>query len=319
MEQNYNERRQVTFHGEGAKLFGIYIVNILLTFFTLGLYYPWAKAAMLKYLYEETEFEKSRFTFHGTGKEMFIGFIKAIGIILAIYCVLFLALLSKEPLVMLFGMLVFYAALVLLIPVAIHGSLRYRMSRSSWRGIHFGYRGDLKEFVRIFVIGSLLTLFTFGIYSFWLIIEIRKYIFKHLRFGNLTFSYEGDGGAFFVLNLKGYFLSVITLGIYSFWYVKDLFNYYIDNIRMYQDDKKLTFRSNATPGGYFRLIAGNILIILFTLGLGTPWAIVRTLHFVFNNIVIEGALDVNAIRQTEENYQDATGEDLADMIDIGLV
>jgi uncharacterized membrane protein YjgN (DUF898 family) len=319
MEQSYNERRQVTFHGEGAKLFGIYIVNILLTFFTLGLYYPWAKAAMLKYLYEETEFEQSRFTFHGTGREMFVGFIKAIGIILAIYCVLFLAILSNKPAVILIGMLIFYGALLLLIPVAIHGSLRYRMSRSSWRGIHFGYRGDLKEFVRVFVIGSLITIFTLGIYSFWLIIEIRKYIFKHLRFGNLTFSYEADGGTFFVLHLKGYFLLVITLGIYSFWYVRDLFNYYIDNIRMYQDDKKLTFRSNATAGGYFKLIVGNILIILFTLGLGTPWAIVRTLNFVFSNIVIEGALDVNAIRQTEESYKDATGEDLADMIDIGLV
>jgi uncharacterized membrane protein YjgN (DUF898 family) len=319
MEQHYKETRQVTFHGEGAKLFGIYMINILLTFFTLGLYYPWAKAALLKYLYEETEFEQSRFTFHGTGKEMFIGFIKAFGIFLVIYGVLLLSILSQKPTIMAFGFLFFYAALLLLIPVAIHGSLRYRMSRSSWRGIHFGYRGDLKEFVRIFVIGSLLTIFTLGIYSFWLIIEIRKYIFKHLRFGNLTFSYEGEGGAFFWLNVKGYFLSVITLGVYTFWYVKDLFNYYIDNIRMYQDDKKLIFRSNATAGGYFKLILGNILIILFTLGLGTPWAIVRALHFVFSNIVIEGALDVNAIRQTEENYMDATGEDLADMIDIGLV
>ena len=78
MEQH--ETRQVTFYGEGAKLFGIYIVNILLTLVTLGLYYPWARAALLKYMYEESEFEGSRFTFHGTGKEMFIGFIKAIGI-----------------------------------------------------------------------------------------------------------------------------------------------------------------------------------------------------------------------------------------------
>jgi uncharacterized membrane protein YjgN (DUF898 family) len=319
MEQSQNQSRQVTFHGEGAKLFGVYIVNILITFFTLGLYYPWAKAAILKYVYEETEFEQSRFTFHGTGKEMFIGFIKAIGIILVIYCVLFMSILTKNVTAIIFGVIFFYAALLLLIPVAIHGSLRYRMSRSSWRGIHFGYRGDLKEFVRIFLIGSVLSIFTFGIYSFWLIIEIRKYIFKHLRFGNLTFSYEGEGGAFFWLNIKGYFLSLITLGVYSFWYIKDLFAYYVDNIRLYQDEKRLTFRSTATPGGYFELIAGNLLIILFTLGLGTPWAIARALRFVFKHIIIDGPLDTDAIRQTEESYKDATGEDLADMIDIGLV
>ncbi|MHA4736496.1 YjgN family protein [Dyadobacter sp. MSC1_007] len=319
MEPHYNESRQLTFHGEGAKLFGIYIVNILLTLVTLGLYYPWAKAAMLKYLYEESELEGSRFTFHGTGKEMFIGFIKAIGIFLGIYCILLLAILSKNVTIMSLGLLVFYGALLVLIPIAIHGALRYRTSRSSWRGIHFGYRGDRKEFVNMFIVGSLISIFTLGIYSFWFIIELRKYIFKNLRFGSLTFSYEGDGKAFFWLNVKGYFLSLITLGIYSFWYFKDLFAYYVDNIRMYQGEQQLVFRSTATAGGYFRLIAGNLLIILLTLGLGTPWAIVRAIRFVFSNMIIDGPLDVNAISQTEEDYTDATGEDLADMIDIGLV
>lgn len=319
METQYNETRQVTFNGEGAKLFGIYIVNILLTFVTLGLYYPWAKAALLKYYYEESEFEGSRFTFHGTGKEMFKGFIKAIGIFLGLYCILFAAIFSKNVTIMMLGFGVFYVGLLLLIPVAIHGALRYRTSRSSWRGIHFGYRGDRKEFVNIFIVGSLITLATFGIYSFWLIIEIRKYIFKHLRFGNITFSYEGEGAAFFWLNVKGYFLSILTLGVYSFWYAKDLFAYYVDNIRMYQGDNKVFFRSTATAGGYFSLVIVNLLIIVLTLGLGTPWAIVRAFKFVFSNILIEGPLDVNAIVQTEADYTDATGEDLADMIDIGLV
>jgi uncharacterized membrane protein YjgN (DUF898 family) len=317
MEQH--ETRQVTFHGEGAKLFGIYIVNILLTFVTLGLYYPWARAALLKYMYEESEFEGSRFTFHGTGKEMFIGFIKAIGIFLGLYCILFAAAATRNMAITLIGVAVFYIGFLLLIPIAIHGALRYRASRSSWRGIHFGYRGDRKEFLNMFVVGGLITICTFGIYGAWLAIEIRKYIFKHLRFGSISFSYEGEGGAFFWLNVKGYFLSILTLGIYSFWWVKDLFAYYVNNIRMYQDETRLTFRSTATAGGYFKLIVVNMLIIILSLGLATPWAIVRAMQFVFSNIHIDGPLDVNAIVQTEVDYTDATGEDLADMIDIGLV
>nr|WP_290933665.1 DUF898 family protein [Haliscomenobacter sp.] len=90
MEILDDQNRQLSFWGEGSKLFGIFIVNMLLTLLTLGLYYPWARAATLKYLYQETEFEGSRFTFHGTGKEMFVGFIKAVGIILALYLVLFI-------------------------------------------------------------------------------------------------------------------------------------------------------------------------------------------------------------------------------------
>ncbi|MCF0071890.1 DUF898 domain-containing protein [Dyadobacter sp. CY261] len=319
MELRQNETRQLSFHGEGAKLFGIYIVNILLTFITLGIYYPWAKAALLKYMYEESEFEGSRFTFHGTGNEMFKGFIKAIGIFLGLYCLLFLALLSSSMVVKMLGVAVFYIGLLILIPIAIHGALRYRTSRSSWRGIHFGYRGDRKEFLKMFIVGSLITIFTFGTYGAWFIIEIRKYIFKHLRFGNITFSYEGEGAAFFWLNVKGYFLSIFTLGIYAFWYAKDLFAYYVDNIRMYQGDTKLNFRSTATGGAYFQLVIVNLLIIVLSLGLATPWAIVRAMHFVFNNIHIDGPMDVNSITQTEADYTDATGEDLADMIDIGLV
>ena len=118
--------RQISFHGEGSKLFGIYIVNLLLTIVTLGMYYPWAKAAILQYLYQETEFEGSRFTFHGTGKEMFIGFIKAIGIFIVIYAFLIICILSGKPFIMSIGLLMTYAAFILLIPIAIHGSTKYQ-------------------------------------------------------------------------------------------------------------------------------------------------------------------------------------------------
>ncbi|WP_353722026.1 DUF898 family protein [Dyadobacter sp. 676] len=319
MEQHYKETRQLTFHGEGAKLFGIYIVNLLLTLVTFGLYYPWAKAALLKYMYEESELEGSRFTFHGTGREMFIGFIKAVGIFIGLYCFLIAGTLSDSAVVKLIGFAIFFIGLALLVPIAIHGALRYRTSRSSWRGIHFGYRGDRKEFLKMFVTGSILSVCTLGIYSAWLVIDIRRYIFKHLRFGNLTFSYEGEGAAFFWLNIKGYLLSILTLGIYSFWWAKDLFAYYVNNIRMYQGETRLRFRSTATVGEYFKLIVVNVLIIVLSLGLATPWAVVRAMQFVFSNIHIDGPLNLDAITQTEADYTDATGEDLADMIDIGLV
>jgi len=317
IEQTYS--RQITFYGEGAKLFGIYIVNLLLTIITLGLYYPWAKASVLRYVYQETEFEGSRFAFHGTGREMFKGFIKAIGIFIVLYALLILAIFTKNNVIISFGFLFFYAAILLLVPIAIHGSLKYRMSRTSWRGIHFGYRGDLKEFIQQFVIGGLLTIATLGIYSFWFTINLRRYIFGNIRFGNISFSYLGDGKEYFMLNLKGYFLSFITLGIYFFWFVKDLFAYFINNMRMDQNGNILNFRSTATAGGYFRLIFGNMLIVIFTLGLGTPWATVRTLNFIFANVIIDGVLDADAILQTEMDYKDATGEDISDMMDIGLI
>jgi len=68
----------LTYHGDGKSLFKIYIVNVLLSVITLGVYYPWAKAKLLAYHYSETELENSRFAFLGTGKEIFKGFVKAL-------------------------------------------------------------------------------------------------------------------------------------------------------------------------------------------------------------------------------------------------
>lgn len=317
--ENQPSIRQIRFTGSGKNLFGIYIVNAILTVVTLGLYYPWAKAATLRYLYQETELDGSRFTFHGTGKEMFKGFIKAVAIFGVLYGLLLWATFSEDPTMIFIAAGVFYVGIILLIPVAIHGSMRYKMSRSSWRSIHFGYRGDMKELLKLFVKGILLSIVTLGIYSVWLSINIRKYVIDNVRFGNIKFSYTGNGFDYFVILLQGYLLTIFTLGIYSFWFARDLFRFYVNNIKLEQDEKLIELESTATGGGYFRLLVGNLLIVIFTLGLGTSWATVRTLRFVFSNILIEGDLDLDAVSQTEKAYTDATGEDVADMMDIGLV
>ncbi len=301
---------------QGAELFKIWIVNLLLQMVTLGLYYPWGKANQLQYLYGTTIFENDPLQFHGTGKEMFKGFIKAIICLVIIYGLLFLFTYMGFPFI---GALLFLLCFMSVIPLIIHGSYRYRMSRTSWRGIRFGYRGDKKELYGIFLKGFLLTLITFGIYGSWFVISLRNYIISNIRIGNGKFRYNGDGTDFFVLNIVGYLLTLVTLGIYGFWWQKNLFEYYVNNLSLENGEERIQFRSIATGGGFFSLLVGNILMIIFTLGLATPWVIIRTLNFVFNNIVLEGDLDVNKLVQTEDNYNDATSDDLADLFDFDLV
>jgi len=145
MNELYTESKKFTFHGRSGSYFELQVANWVLTAVTLGIYYPWAKANKLRYLYQKTEFSGSRFTFHGTGKEMFKGFIKAIGLFMLLYAVLIGFALSGDPDLVKIGIGVVYLGTALLIPMALHGSMRYRTSRSSWRGIHFGYRGSLKS------------------------------------------------------------------------------------------------------------------------------------------------------------------------------
>ncbi len=308
---------KLDFLGKGGDFFGILIINWLLTIVTLGFYYPWAKAKRLEYLYNATTLNENSFEFHGTGKEMFKGFIKAIAIFGVLYAILIgFTLVLKMPIV---GVVVFYLAFLAILPIAIHGSYKYRMSRSSWRGIRFGYRGDRNELIQNFLKWIGLTIITFGIYGAWLAINLRNYLIGNIKFGDIKFKYNGDGGDYFILNLKGYFLSIITLGIYIFWWQKDLFEYYINNISLNKEGDKIELESTVTGGGLFKLTIVNLLMIIFTLGLGAAWVEIRTAKYLISNIYLKGTIDLDSISQTEENYKDATGDDIQDMLDMNFV
>jgi uncharacterized membrane protein YjgN (DUF898 family) len=317
--ENLSEKKQtykLEFHGSGKDFFAVTIVNWILTIITLGFYYPWAKAKKLEFLYNSTSLNGDSVSFHGTGKEMFKGFIKAILIFLTLYGLLFLFLYLNLAVI---GILLFYLGFLAIFPLAIHGSYRYRMSRTSWRGIRFGYRGNKKELTVNFLKWLFLTIITFGIYGSWMSINIRKYVLGNIRFGDVEFEYNGDGADYFVLNLKGYFLTIFTLGIYLFWWQKDLFEYYIDNLSLNKDGKEINLNSTVTGVGFLKLEIVNLLLVIFTLGLGYAWAVSRTLKYLFDNIELEGTIDLNTINQTEEDFKDATGEDISDFLDLDFV
>ena len=306
---------QLKFEGDGGEYFGILIVNWLLTLVTLGIYYPWAKAKKLKYTYGVTSIDDNHFSFHGQGKEMFIGMLKFMSLLVALFLVLMLFILLKLPIV---GLIIFYCALFGIIPLAIHGSMRYRMSRTTLRGIRFGYRGDRKTLVIECVKMLLLTLVTLGIYGAWMQMKLRKYLIDNVRYGEVEGRYEGDGFDFFILNLKGYFLTLITLGIYMFWWQKDIFAYYMDNMSFHKDEQEVKITSTVTGGGLFKLQIVNLLLTIVTLGFGYAWVEMRTMKFFTENIQIEGDIDMASITQTEDEYKNAFGEDALDFFDMDL-
>lgn len=304
--------------GSGKELFKVFITNWLLTIITLGIYYPWAKANMLQYFYSNTTLNEEPFKFSGTGKEMFKGFIKAILIIGLIYGIFFVLIGVLElPLI---GMIFFYTAFFALIPFAIHGTLRYRASRSSWRNIRFGYRGELKELLKNCIKWTLFTILTIGFYAPWYEVNLRKYAVGNLRLGNQKFEFKGTGGQYFGIVFIGYFITIITLGIYSFWWIADIFKFYVENTEAYNDkNERVTLKSTLTGGKVFKLLIVNILIIVFTLGFGAPWAITRTYKLYTSSIIISGNINLDAIEQTEADYKNATGEDMGDMLELDIM
>jgi uncharacterized membrane protein YjgN (DUF898 family) len=56
---------------------------------------------------------------------------------------------------------------------------------------------------------------------------------------------------------------------------------------------------------------------LTTLGLGWPWARVRSLRFTCRHLRLEGSFDLSAVRQRARGAT-AVGEGLAGLVDAGL-
>jgi uncharacterized membrane protein YjgN (DUF898 family) len=193
------------------------------------------------------------------------------------------------------------------------------MAKTNWRGIRFGYTGNRSELFLLFIGGLFLTIITLGIYGPWFYMKLRRYIIENIKMGDAQFSYSGKGGDFFVLNLSGYILTIFTLGIYFFWWQRDLFRFFINNLRMHKGDQMVRFQSTASAGDFFSFIIINLLIVVFTLGLGIPWVIIRSLQFVTEHVQIEGNIDLEELQQQQEDYGDAAGEDVIDWLNFDLI
>ena len=300
---------------EGGQYFGLWISNLLLTIFTLGIYYPWAKTKDRKYFYSNTFLGEHPFEYHGTAMELFKGFIKAIAVIIIPYLALVGVILLDKPILTSIAAVIFYLYILIIIPFAIFGSLKYNTSRASWNSIFFRFSGHKKEFVKLFLTNVFLIIISLGFYGAWAGVKIRRYILEHLHLGNINATYKANGLEIFLIHLKGVFLTMFSLGIYSFWYAKNLFNYQIEHTELEQNGTTIQMHSTLTGGDIFGLAITNFVFTVFTLGLATPWIVIRTIKVYLDNISLDDNFKPNEIIQGKiDNYTDATGDDFLDII-----
>ena len=206
------------------------MVNTLLTIVTLGIYYFWAKTRLRGYLFSQTEIEGDRFAYHGTARELLLGTLKAVLVFgVPIYLlnlvrdVLDVPVLVKVAAGMLSAVLFF-----VLFPVAMVGARRYRLGRTSWRGIRFSFRGRAWDMVKIFIVGSFFTGLTFGLYYPFFLVARQVFMVSHSYFGSERFDFSGRGWDLFWPYVKAILLTLPTLGLCWVWYVARKRRYFWD-------------------------------------------------------------------------------------------
>jgi len=307
--------RRPTFHGTGGTLFGIHLVNTLLTLVTFGVYYFWAKTRLRRYLFSQTEIEGDRFAYHGTGRELLLGTLKAalvfgvpIFLLNLIRDVLDVPWVLKGGAGLLSGSLLF-----VLFPVAMVGARRYRLSRTSWRGIRFSFRGHVWELVKIVLVGSILTGLTFGLYYPYLLVKRQTFMIANSYFGSERFDFAGRGRDLFWVYVQAILLTLPTLGLCWVWYIARKRRYFWDHTSF----GPARFSCSVTGGALLGLWVVNLLLLVCTLGIGWPWVRVRNIHFAFRNLALTGPLDLARIQQEAQRVS-PMGEGLSGFFDSGF-
>jgi uncharacterized membrane protein YjgN (DUF898 family) len=283
--------RRLRFHGDGRTLFGIYLKVFVLSAITLGIYFSWGKVRIRQYIYSQTELDGDRFAFHGTGGELFRGGLKAAGILL-----LLLLQMAIWPLVMgdraagIIGEVVLWGGLLCLVPVIMINSWRYRLSRTSFRGIRFAFRGRFDEFARVYIECLIFEIVTLGFYTPYLLANLRKFLVQNTYFDNARFEFDGDEGELFAALVRSILMAPVTLGISNFWFRARKFNYYWSSTSLggARVQAHLSGRDLAV------LKLKNLLLTICTLGIFAAWARVRTIQFMLAGTSIQGTVEPRA-------------------------
>lgn len=314
--------QKVQYHGTGAELFSLMLVNTLLTIVTLGIYSFWGRTKIRQYLYTQTEVADDRFAYHGTGGELLKGWLKAVLILFLLFATMGIVLsivLSQTttpqnpqpPAWIVVFQLVYVAFIGSLTAVAINGARRYRLSRSSWRGIRFWYRGRWQDFLALSIKGAVLTGLTLTLYLPYYRNQSRAFLVNNSRFGSMEFAYDGDGKDLFFSYLKSLLLAIPTLGLSMAWYKAAEHRYFWSNTTL----GPLRLKSVMTGGALLGLVLTNLLLIIGTLGIGMPWALTRAARFLCENVSLMGDIDWATVEQ-QAQLATATGEGLAQGLDV---
>jgi uncharacterized membrane protein YjgN (DUF898 family) len=333
--------QDLVFTGSGKEFFGIWIINVVLSICTLGIYSAWAKVRTKRYFYGNTVLAGSSFAYVANPIAILKGRLIA-GSVFVVYSIVS----SMEPelglLLFLFGMLV--------LPAIIVRSLKFRFRNTEYRGMRFDFKGTTAQAYATYLLGYVVVGITLGLAYPWWARKQSVYLMGGTAFGQSRFVCVARLGVFYkramvVVGGFVFIMSVSFLFIYSatevlapegaaqpsllvssvpllFMFFTFVFlanwiahttNHVIDNTTL----EKITFKSRLTGIGLFRLWFGNLFLLGWSLGLATPWVMVRNARYrIEHTSVVAG--DVDALIASRTQPVSSLSDEMAELFDVDL-
>lgn len=315
------------FHGTGKEYFGVWIVNILLTVITLGIYSAWAKVRNNQYFYGNTELEGASFQYLASPIAILKGRIIA-----------FVALLIYTVITEMFPIagLLLVLALLIAMPWMVTRGVKFHAINSAYRNIRFDFHGTYGQAFMVLFVWPLLTLLTLGLLAPMAVRRMHKFMVENARYGTAAFTWTGTDGTYYRFFGKALLILLATIvaafvtasfihpalapvvGMIGYLALFGYFQAGMTNLMMnHAELQSHGFSSELEPGRMVWLILSNSLLIVLTLGLFIPWAKVRVASYraTQTHMAVQGNLD-NFVA-AEAQRTSALGDEMGEAFDVG--
>jgi uncharacterized membrane protein YjgN (DUF898 family) len=187
---------QVTFTGDRQSFFSLVMRGAGLEMITVGFYRFWLTTDIRRHLWSHTVVDGDGAEYTGRGKELLIGFLIAMAILVPISIGYFALTLVAEEM-QAFGSTPLFVLFYVFTQFAIYRARRYRMTRTVWRGVRFWMTGSGWNYALRASLWGLAMIFTLGLVLPWRDAALERYKMQHTHYGDLQGSFEGKGSDFF--------------------------------------------------------------------------------------------------------------------------
>ena len=222
-----NPPTRLNYDGRLGELYLVYLRSLLLTLLTLGVYRFWGRTRVRRYLWSHVSAFGDRFEYRGRGVELFLGFVTGVGFLLVLGGIVLgaLWLFARDSLLQdvdaddVAAWLLVLAGYPLL-AVGRYAGMRYKLTRTRWRGIRSGLDGSAWKFGGISVGMGLLNGICIQLLSPVVDVLLARYRLSNMTFGTVRFGFAGQTGAiygryigFYCLNILAWFLLAIVIAL----------------------------------------------------------------------------------------------------------
>ncbi len=327
---------QFEFTGSGSEYFRIWIVNLLLSILTLGIYSAWAKVRKNKYFYQNMRVAGSSLDYHGNPiailKGRIIAFVLLIG-------------LKFSPNIHIALYFIILGVVIGVLPWLITRSFAFRLHNTSWRGIRFRFLGTTGAAAKVLYAYGMLIPISFGLCYPLFYQRIRAFIYNNSAFGQTRAELSAGAGPMYRIFLQAAGLALVVpaagalimsffmamsnssmktmaaiapIGIFIAYFSILMISYPFFQARMtnliWNNVRLGPARFESTQGVFSlaRILIGNFVLTLITLGLYWPWAAVRLSRYRAETMALMADHNLDTFTTDAASDMSAAGEEISD-------